>query len=192
MEEARLAVQAHEIAGAGDVGGPDGGEEVDRQPPGAHRLRERAPDVPERRRVLVGERDEVDPVGAVQPMDLDDQPLRVAVPPLDPGTVLAAMGAAMGVAARELHDGRPRPEHRYASLRPINSHPTRQASRSAIGDRRQGARQDHVPAVPEGGAGDATKVGPYAGPAGLRGLHDLGRRRLTLPRTITTAAGSPA
>ena len=67
---------------------------------GDHLLQERPPLVLERRRVLVGERDEVDPVGAVQPLDLVRQLRRVAVPPLDPEAVLPAVGAAVGAAAQ--------------------------------------------------------------------------------------------
>ena len=69
VEDARLAVEVEDVAVADDIRGADRGEEVDRQPPGAHRLQEGPPPVLEGRRVLVGEGDEVDPVGPVQPLD---------------------------------------------------------------------------------------------------------------------------
>jgi hypothetical protein len=107
VEEARLAIEGEEVAVADDVRRPDGREEADRELAGDQLPQEGSPLVLERRRVLVGERDEVDPVGAVQPRDLVGQPRRVAVAPLDPEAVLPAVGAAVGAAARELDDRRP-------------------------------------------------------------------------------------
>src|SRR5439155_14920750 len=106
VEDARLPVQRQQVGVADDVGGADGGEEAYGQPAGRQLLQEAPPDVAQGGGVLVGQGDEADAVAAVQPGDLVGQPGRVAVPPAHPEAVLAAVGAAVRAAARQLHDGR--------------------------------------------------------------------------------------
>jgi len=107
VENAGLAIQRQQVSVAHNVGGPDGGEEIDRQFPASQFLQELLPDVAKRRRILVRQGVKLDVVGPVEPFNLIDQLDGIAVPPADPEAVLAAVGAAVRTAARELDDRGP-------------------------------------------------------------------------------------
>ena len=83
------------------------GEEVYRQPRRGQLLQEALPHGPEGGGVFVGQGEEPDAVPVVQPGHLGGQADRVAVAPAAPEVVLAAVGAAVRTAARQLDDGGP-------------------------------------------------------------------------------------
>ena len=105
------------------------------------------PDVLERRRVLVGEPDEADVALAAQPLQLVDELRHVAVAPALPEHPLAAVGAGVRAAARELDDRRPA-QAEGAILVPVVDQVPADRVGVEVGDRRPG-RVDHdlVPAV---------------------------------------------
>jgi hypothetical protein len=164
MQDVRIA---HDVVGA-RRGHQD---EIDAL--GDQRLQERLPGLLRRGRVLVGEVDDLDAVLAVEARQLPGEAHRVAMPPACPEPALAAVGAQMRAAARELHHHGAQPAP-VAVAGVIDQLPA-DAVGVEVGDDGCRPRRVHALRVPPGDAGDGLE-----GVAVLDGGHQAPRRLLAL------------
>jgi hypothetical protein len=99
VQNASLAVQRQKIGVPNNVGCADGGEELHGQFPPSHFGQELPPEFLTRRRIFIGQRDEANVVFPVEPFDFIRQFHGIAMPPLHPEAVLAAVRAAVRATA---------------------------------------------------------------------------------------------